>query len=776
MRVRHCVRFVLILVFLCGLASASGAQQLSLEGTVRDTTGVVPGATVTLGSGGTVTASTTTADNGTYRFTGLAAGSYELTVAMRGFETAVRNVALGPNTPAVDVVLAVGRVNTSVTVTATEGKATATRLPVPDVDVPAQVSTIPQELMRQQGINTVGDALKNSSGVQAIRWYGVYEQYTIRGFFDADRDGFNVVLLDGMRRNGNRYATQTNNIDAIEVLKGPGSILYGRGALGGSINIVRKKPQAVRSGEVSYRGGRFNTHQLAAGTTGPIGGSDRLLYRADVSVEASDGWRDAGADRFNVAPSLTWLMGSRARLTLHQVLVRDRFDGDGGVPLNIIDLPDFERDLNFSLPQDRILVEDSQTQALFSGTLAPGWELRNSLSFQRTSDQYFVTEGVYGSPDENLVYREPLDFHHKRRPVQNQTEVVGRVGGFGTHNLLFGYEFHRDKYQTEVTAGDDPDCLCGYWWLTIAPMDIRTMEETQGPLDIETIERTTFVNDRTQAFYLQDQIDIAPQVKVNLGYRLDDYKRSVDRVGGLPFTPQRRDQLAHSYRAGVVYAPRFDQQFYVATATSFTPINTVPADGSQLEPSTGRNYEFGHRWQGWNGRVDTTAALYFVSRNNVAVQQSALQYIQVGEQSSKGLDVDVNTDLGGQAYLLFNYGLATPKFEEGTLDGKTPRFAPKHNVNLWVRKDWATGATGFNAGFGLRYLAEQWGDNANTQLLEDYTIFSGAIGYRTPRWEWSLNAENLFDNDDYFLPGHFGNNAFPGQPINLTTTVRLKWN
>ena len=771
--VRTRARVALLVMMVCAFVSSAAAQQLSLSGAVRDATGVVPGATVTLGLAGAEVVTTTTASDGTYRFTGLAVGSYELTVAMRGFETAVRNVTLRPDMPSVDVVLAVGRVTTAVTVTATDGKATATRLPVADVDVPAQVSTIPQELLRQQGVNTVGDALKNSSGVQAIRWYGAYEQYTIRGFFDADRDGFNVVLLDGMRRNGNRYATQTNNIEAIEVLKGPSSILYGRGALGGSINIVRKKPQAVRSGEVSYRGGRFNTHQLALGTTGPVGGSERVLYRADMSVEASDGWRDAGANRFNVAPSLTWLMTDRARLTLHQVFVRDRFDGDGGVPLNIVDLPDFRRDAQFSLPQDRILVEDSQTQALFNGDLTRGWQLRNSLSYQRTSDRYFVTEGVYGSPDENLVYREALDFHHIRRPIQNQTEVVGQFGGFATHNVLLGYEFHRDKYRTEVTAGDDPDCLCGYWWLTIAPMDIRTMAETQGPLDIETIERITYVNDRTQALYVQDQIDLLPQLKVNVGYRLDDYRRSVDREGGLPFTPQRRDQTAHSYRAGVVYAPRFDQQFYFATSTSFTPVNTVPADGTQLEPSTGRNYEIGHRWQGWNGRVDTTAAVYFAARNNVTVQQSAISFIQVGEQNSQGLDVDVNTDLGGRAYLLFNYGLATPTFEDGPLDGNTPRFAPKHNVNLWLRKDFAGG---FNAGFGLRYLAEQYGDNANTQLLEDYTIFSGAVGYRAPRWEWSLNAENLFNNEDYFLPGHFGNNAFPGQPINVTTTVRLKWN
>jgi iron complex outermembrane receptor protein len=771
------VRARLILPLLAVLlvcASESAAQQLSLSGTVRDSTGAVPGATVTLASAGAQIGTTTTDPSGNYLFTGLAAGSYEVTVTMRGFEPATRNVALRSDTSAVDVVLGLGRVNTSVSVTATAGKATATRLPVPDVDVPAQVSTIPQELILQQGINTVGEALRNASGVQAIRWYGVYEQYTIRGFFDDDRDSFNAVMIDGMRRNGNRSATQANNVEAIEVLKGPSSILYGRGALGGSINIIRKKPQAVRSGEVFYRGGRFNTHQVALGTTGPVGNSDRLLYRTDLSFEASDGWRDAGADRLNVAPSLTWLMGPKARLTLHQVFVRDKFDGDGGVPLNIIELPNFRRDANFRLPQDRVLFEDSQTQALFTGRLATGWELRNSLAFQRTSDKYFVTEGVYGSPDENLVYREPLDFHHIRRPVQNQTEVIGRLTGAGTHNLLLGYEYHRDKYRTEVTGGDDPDCLCGYWWVTIAPMDITTMAETQGPLDIDTVERTTFVNDRTNAFYLQDQIDLTPQVKVNLGYRLDDYKRDITRVGGFPFTPQHREQTAHSYRAGIVFEPRYDQQFYFATSSSFTPVNTVPADGSQLEPSTARNYEAGHRWQGWNGRVDTTAALYYLVRNNVTIQQSVINFIQVGEQNSKGLDVDVNTDLGSHAFLVFNYGLAVPKFNDpgDDLDGKTPRFVPKHNVNLWLRADLPRG---FNAGFGLRYLAAQFGDDENTQRLDDYTIFSGAVGYRRPGWEWSVNAENLFNNDNYFLPGHFGNNAFPGQPINVTTTIRLKW-
>ena len=109
-------RVVLLISALVFFPTESPAQQLSLSGTVRDTTGVVPGATVVLSSGGNQVSTATTDEAGVYRFSGLAAGSYELSFAMRGFETAVRNVTLGPDTPPVDVVLSVGRVSTTLTV------------------------------------------------------------------------------------------------------------------------------------------------------------------------------------------------------------------------------------------------------------------------------------------------------------------------------------------------------------------------------------------------------------------------------------------------------------------------------------------------------------------------------------------------------------------------------------------------------------------------------------------------------------------------------------
>jgi outer membrane receptor protein involved in Fe transport len=303
-------------------------------------------------------------------------------------------------------------------------------------------------------------------------------------------------------------------------------------------------------------------------------------------------------------------------------------------------------------------------------------------------------------------------------------------------------------------------------------MNLSTLEETQPPLDIETIERSTFVNDRIHSFYVQDQFDLTPHLKVNLAGRFDDYDRSVDRTGGLPFTPQRREQTAFTYRAGGVYAPRFDQRVYFAAATSFTPVTTVPADGSQLEPSTALNIEVGHRWHGLKGRLDTSLAVYHILRNNVNVTQSATTIVQAGEQRSRGVDLDVNTDLGGQMSLLFNYGFASPRLEDAdALTGRLPRYVPRHTTNAWLRRDWRSGV---HAAFGVRYLGDQFADSDNTMRLDGYAIVSAAAGFRTERWDWSVNADNLFNKDDYFLPGHFSNQVFPGPPITVTTTVRLK--
>gem|GEM_PF-606579 len=773
---KGCGRFVARMALAaCGLAlgdEAAPAQQLSIAGTVRDATGVVPGATVTLRSGNAVPRSIATDSAGRYVFDGLAAGYYEMSFFKAGFEPVTRTMTLGPNTGPLDVVLAVGAASTSVTVTDVAGKATASRMEIPNADLPAQVSVIPEEALREQGTNDLVTALRNASGVQAQRFYGVYEYYTVRGFHQGD-----VLLVDGMRLEGNRFNTQLNNVESVEVLKGPSSILYGGQALSGAINLIRKKPQGTRAYDFGYKGGRFNSHQVFGGATGPLIGNS-LLYRADVSFDHADGWRGAGANRFNATPALTWLMSERARVTVHQAFHRDDFNGDGGLPLTLVNKPGFDLSRRFSTPYDFVHAHDSQTNVLFNATLSPNWEVRDGFFYRRANDRYFVTEGVFYTPGADAVDRYALYFFHHQRPLLNQADLVGRVQLLGMkHTVLAGYEY-QDYYRFTDRTPDFGDFFP-------APIRLDATQDPQGPFSFPTVQVDYFTN-RIHAFYWQDQVDVTARLKINVGGRYDDFQRVFrtdlrDTDSG-PFTrgsDKILNQTAYTYRAGAVYGLPASNQVYFNSASSFQPVRTLPANGAQLNPETGRSYEFGHRWQGMNGRLQTSLAFYKIERNNVVIARGMGRYDQAGQQTSKGIDLDVMGDAGHGVRVIANYGYTAPRFDNffasnGTvnLSGKIPRFAQRHAANAWVSKLWDGG---FHTAVGFRYLGPMFTNNDNSVRLGGWTTVAGSVGIRRSAWEWSLNAENLLNRNRYFFGSDYDDQVYPGAPINVFSAIRFRF-
>ena len=132
--------------------------------------------------------------------------------------------------------------------TAATGK---TNLPVRDM--PMTVQSVPGQVIREQGANDSSTALQNVPGVYAFTNYGIYEGYTFRGFLDLFPSLANQ-LVDGVRHEGNRINTQLTNIERIEVLKGPSSALYGGGAIGATVNLIRKKPSAQPAYDFSAGG------------------------------------------------------------------------------------------------------------------------------------------------------------------------------------------------------------------------------------------------------------------------------------------------------------------------------------------------------------------------------------------------------------------------------------------------------------------------------------------------------------------------------------------
>jgi iron complex outermembrane receptor protein len=616
----HLRRFVALAIttFSFCIFPAS-AQQLSISGTVHDPQTVASGVSVTLrGPGGTITEAKTDT-SGVYKFGALGSGSYELSFAGQGFETVSRPLTLTTEPRTVDVTLSLSGVGTSLQVVDAAGKATSSRMEIPDTELPVQVSSISSQVIEQQGSNDLVTALRNASGVTAQRFYGLYEYYTIRGFF-----GSAVLLVDGMRVVGNSVNTQLNNVQEVDVLKGPSSILYGSGALAGAINVIRKQPQAQPAYDLFFTGGRFNHEWVGGGATGALL-SQKLLYRVDASYDHNDAWRGAGTRRVNVSPVLTWLINNRNRVTIHETINHDNFDGDGGLPVAVLDIPHFDLSRRFSTPYDFGHERDVQTKVSFTSNLSPSWEFRDNFLHRYANDQYFVTEDPEFNPDTYSIDRYALYFFHHLRPILNQADITGRFKFLGmTHNILTGYEFEHapDRYDTTADGGDHfPTSI-----------SLLTFQDTQPPItSFPTASEGHFVN-QTNAFYWQDQISLTEHLKINVGGRFDDYHRTSRRdpwANGAPTATGATsvyDQSAYTYRAGAVYELPKTQQIYFSSASSFTPVNIIPASGPPLNPESGRSYEFGHRWQATNRRFSTSLAFYKIERNNVVIGLGAGKY------------------------------------------------------------------------------------------------------------------------------------------------------
>jgi iron complex outermembrane receptor protein len=760
---------IAICCFLAGVPG--GAQQLSISGTVSDPQAVAPGVSVTLRDPAGANRQQTTDDRGRYAFEGLGAGSYELSFKRPGFLIATRSLSLATDARTVDVVLSLAGVSTTLDVIDVAGKATSSRMEIPDIEIPVQVSTIPEQVIEQQGANDLVTVLRNASGVSAQLFYGAYEYYTIRGFHESD-----VLLVDGLRLEGNRFDTQLNNVQEVEVLKGPSSILYGGGALSGVINIIRKKPQGNQAYDLFYRGGRFNTQQVGGGATGPLF-SDKLLYRLDASYNHADGWRNAGSNRLDVAPTLTWLINSRARVSVFQTFNRDNFKGDGGVPIEITTLPGYDPNRRFSTPSDFVREHDSLTQVLLNVSLSSSWELRDGFQYRRANDEYFVTEGLTYDPDLNEIDRYALYFKHHRRPMLNQADLVGRLKFLGMrHVLMAGYEYE-DFYNFTNRTDDGGDHFP-------PPISLVALQETQAPITSFPIAEVDHSSNRTNAFYWQDQISIGEHLSLNVGGRLDGYRRLThvdtwDDNGSLTDRgPDKRlNQTAYTYRAGLVYALPASQQVYFSSASSFQPVTILPAGGKQLNPETGRSYEFGYRWQGFNRRIQTSLAFYNIKRNDVVIQVGPGLYDQAGQQSAKGIDFDLNGDLGHGTRLIVNYGYSSPRFDDyvsggDVLTGNRPRFTQRHAANAWLTKSWKQGLT---AGAGVRYLSSVFTDDSDAIRVGGWTTFSGFASYRRGVMEYSLNAENLLNRNRYFLGSDYDDQVYPGAPINVFATIRFRF-
>ena len=258
---------------------------------------------------------------------------------------------------------------------------TATRTNTPIFDTPASIQVIPQQVLEDQKVIRLNDALRNVSGVVSAERTGSSKRLILRGFDD------HAILRDGFRLTfgwvGNAGFQELSNLETIEVLKGPASILFGSVEPGGVINLVTKQPLSEPFYDLNVRLGNRTLIEPSLDFSGPLTEDGRLLYRLNALHRREDSFRDFDNDfnRSFIAPVVRWQISDRTDLTLNF----EYLDSEGPSDVGLVALGDEVADIPFDRvlggPGDFFQSETVRIGYDFEHRFSDSWQLRHAFRF-----------------------------------------------------------------------------------------------------------------------------------------------------------------------------------------------------------------------------------------------------------------------------------------------------------------------------------------------------------------------------------------------------------
>lgn len=736
-------------------APLSAQQTTDLSGTVSDASGgAIEAASVLLRRGGAVTAQTRTDASGRYTFAGLDAGTYDLEVSAASFTREVREVTI-PASGDADIQLTVASLAESVTVTAqvdgysADTATTGTKLALPRLRNPQSISVISREVMDDRVVTRLTETADHSASVRAQVGYGGTQSnnYSFRGF-RAGLEANNTNLRNGFQEFAFLSQRDPANVERVEFIKGPASLLYGSAEVGGLVNTITKKPLAQHRYEFGLVGGGFGQVRPTIDLTGPVDGAGKLLYRFNGAYDRGGSYRDfVNHEVIFAAPAITWRPTGATALTFEVELGSFVNDFARGFPQNPLFL-DVDPTRSFIEPWTRADNEQVNYMLNFTHQFSENWSMRSGFSHIRNETNIrAVSFGFFAiAPDGRTINRNAPHTDEKSRNWNSQNEIYGRVRtGSVEHQLVAGVEATRFQFKYLFDS------------LTLDPID--RINPVYGALPGFRIFGFNDDIAATQVgLYLQDQIRVTDRLSVMLGGRFSNVpsRRKVFPDGDLLNEQTDRDFLP---RAGVSYRVVPGGNAYFSYATSFFPnFASRQRNDEPFNPTVGRQYEAGWKQQLARGRVLATFAYFDLTRADVLVpdpEDDTFTFsIQVGEQRSRGAEVEVNGRITNSLNVIATYGALDTEVTEdprGFYLGDRLADAPTHSGSLYMNYGFRDGPlTGFSMGAGVYAGTSRFAALPNpVWLLPGRARADLNFGYERPHWRFDVTVKNLTNSRDF---------------------------
>ncbi|MEH2419759.1 MAG: TonB-dependent siderophore receptor [Nostoc sp.] len=652
---------------------------------------------------------------------------------------------------------------------------TATKTDTPQRDIPQSIQVIPQQVIKDQQIIRISDAVRNVSGVTITGGFaGLVDNYNIRGFSTYNN------LRDGFFSEGSFTLTNPTNIERIEVLKGPASVLYGQFEPGGVVNYVTKKPLDYPYYSAEFTAGSFSTYRPSLDFSGPLNSDKSILYRLNVAYENSGSFVDFLNEKvFSIAPELTLKLGDATTLTFqYEYLNADRTFYDGLPPDPKV----------FNVPISRLLGEPgdhySAQSHIINLTLNHSFNknlrLRSAFSVKLTDGDDLAFRPNSLDADGRTVLRRYAVDRNLYRNYSLQTDLIGNFNtGSVQHQVLLGLEWNKDLLGF--------DSLRTTTSLTPSIDLFNPVYGASSPPEFdEDSERDRYGRD-TIAFYLQDQVTLLPNLKLLVGGRYDFINRKntvqpLDALGNNLIGDESVDRLyneAFSPRVGIVYQPIEPISIYASYSRSFNPSDSRTVDGTQLPPERGTQYEVGLKADLIKDRLSATFAAYDITKENVATTDptpgNSDFSIAAGEVKSRGLEFDVSGQIlpGWNVIGSLFHNDAFVSRDNNLPVGDSLVNAAGIGGSLWTSYEIQNGNwKGFGFGGGVFYTGDREAELPNTFKIPSYVRADATIFYKRDNWRVGLNFKNLFDTQYYDSQGYY---LRPGAPLTVLGTFSVQF-
>ncbi|NEU76145.1 TonB-dependent receptor [Hassallia byssoidea VB512170] len=644
---------------------------------------------------------------------------------------------------------------------------TGTRTDTPLRDIPQSIQVVPQEVLRDQQVTRIEDALRNVPGVNQNFNFGPLTSYTIRGFEATATNLLRDGLLDFLAGE----TSELSSIDRVEVLKGPASVLFGLGNPGGSINLVSKRPLSEPFYAIDATVGTYSYYRGAIDLSGPLNDSKTVLYRLNTAYRNSGSFVDFyNGEHFNISPVVSVAIGERTNLTLEGEYIYTRDSYASGVPVigSVLSNPNGEvsRNRNFGEPSDVIEQKTIRLGYQLEHKLSDNWSLRNAFRFTYRDYTDLLTLPGRLDADNRTFNRVDREYELENTNYALTANVVGKFStGSIQHQLLFGVDFNSLENLSPIYAEREAN-----------PIDIFNPVYGQAkiPGAAVTFESSDRALTNSLGIYLQDQVTLTDGLKLLLGVRFDTFDRKYEEF--ITNTESSGSDSAFSPRFGIVYQPIPAISLYASYTSSFTPPGGTFFFGvdSTLESERGNQYEVGVKAD-LNDRLSATLALFDLTRTNVSTADPNRQgfQIQVGEQNSQGIELNIAGEIlpGWNIYAGYAYIDARITEDNTFTPGNRLPNTADHSFNLWTSYEIQQGnLQGLGAGFGLFFVGDRAGDLDNNYDVPSYVRTDAAIFYNRDRFRVALNFKNLFDVD-YFESALNSNRVYYGQPFTVQGTV-----